>query len=275
MAMLDQLLTDTLDPGYRAAAKRPTRKRWYDGPLVWAGCAAVGLLLVMSYDQSHRSEPARAAARKELIDRIHSVGKARDQLEHLASQLANDVSRLRDAQLSGTQTGLGELEVDAGSVPVTGPGIVVRLSEPPKSSQSPAPGSGPVVPVGAAIHDTDIRAVVNVLWAAGAEAISVNGIRLTPTSAIRFAGESVLVDFQPINSPYEIDAIGSRTNLQVQFAESAVAAALKTKEDVEGIGFDFSGKARLTLASANVTRPRFAGRGATASPSANPSESPR
>ena len=53
-----------------------------------------------------------------------------------------------------------------------------------------------------------MRSVVNELWSDGAEAIAVNGIRLTPTSAIRFAGDAVLVDFQPITSPYRIDAIG-------------------------------------------------------------------
>jgi uncharacterized protein YlxW (UPF0749 family) len=276
MAMLDQLLTDTLDPGYKAASQRAAKSRWYDGPLVWIGCAAVGLLLVMAYDQSHRSAPARAQARQELVNRIHTLGKTRQQLEDLAKQLSSDVAALRDAQLTGQQDEIRGLEVAAGSSAVSGPGIVVKLSEPPKPTATPAPGSGPIgASTAAVLHDTDIRSVVNALWASGAEAIAVNGIRLTATSAIRFAGESVLVDFQPINSPYEIDAIGPRNALQVGFADSPIASALKTKQDVQGIGFDFSGKAKIQLPSANVTKPRFAVRGPapTAKASASPSKS--
>ena len=55
--------------------------------------------------------------------------------------------------------------------------------------------------------------MVNALWAAGAEAISINGQRLGPTTAIRFAGEAVLVDFRPVTNPYEISAIGDPDTL--------------------------------------------------------------
>ena len=58
------------------------------------------------------------------------------------------------------------------------------------------------------VQDGDLQLVVNALWAAGAEAVSINGQRLGPTTAIRFAGEAVLVDFRPVTSPYEISAIG-------------------------------------------------------------------
>jgi len=293
MAVLDQLLTDTLDPGYRAASRKPPRRHWYDGPLVWIGCAAVGLLLVMAYDQSHRSAPARAQARQELIDRIKTVGTTRQQLDDLAKQLGRDVAALRDAQLASQSGQLDELEIAAGSVEVHGPGMVVRLDEPPKVDPSGA-NAGPVPTVEArapVLHDRDVRQVVNALWSAGAEAVAINGIRLTSTSAIRFAGESVLVDFQPINAPYTIEAIGPRDSMQVAFADSPIAAELKTKQDVQGIAFSFSGKNDLTLASANVTKPRYAHPGVSATPSqsskpkqssnpsssisSNPSESPR
>ena len=73
-----------------------------------------------------------------------------------------------------------------------------------------------------------MRSVVNELWHDGAEAISVNDVRLTPTTAIRFAGEAVLVDFQPITSPYTIRAIGDRHVLETGFVDSAVASRYQT-----------------------------------------------
>ena len=63
------------------------------------------------------------------------------------------------------------------------------------------------------MRDGDLQLVVNALWAAGAEAISINGQRLGPTTAIRFAGEAVLVDFRPVTNPYEVSAIGDPDTL--------------------------------------------------------------
>jgi Bacterial protein of unknown function (DUF881) len=108
---------------------------------------------------------------------------------------------------------------------------------------------------------------VNQLWAAGAEAIAVNGLRLTATSFIRFAGESVLVDFQPISAPYSIEAIGNSNGLLVAFADSSIARQLKTMAAVEGISFRFAGKSGLRLQSVSVSQPHYAGRGAASSPS--------
>jgi uncharacterized protein YlxW (UPF0749 family) len=277
MALLEDLLTNTLDPGYRAAAsKQRTRHRW-EHPLVWLCCVAVGLLLTVAYQQTHRAAPAREVARQDLISRIHSLQSVGNRLDDNAKQLAGDVARLRDQQLAnaGSQD-LRDLEVASGTVAVTGPGMVVSLAEPKAPDPSAGnnrPGTTPQTDV-AVLHDTDIRTVVNQLWTAGAEAIAVNGIRLTTTSAIRFAGEAVLVDFQQINSPYTIEAIGPRDQLLTSFADSPIARQLKTKEAVYDITFKFNGKSDLRLESVTVSQPRYAQAG-SAAPSPSTSESPR
>ena len=58
------------------------------------------------------------------------------------------------------------------------------------------------------ILDRDLQLVVNSLWVSGAEAISVGGVRIGPNVTIRQAGGGILVDNQPITSPYAILAIG-------------------------------------------------------------------
>ena len=286
--ILDDLLANPLDPGYRLAfqsergAPPPRAHRWWDGPLLWLACVAVGLLLVVAYQQQHRSAPARETARKDLIVRIERLQAAGNSLDARAKALAGEVAGLRNAALPGNDDELKRMELESGALPVTGPGVQISLDEPPAptSAANGRPGATPQDQV-AVLHDRDVRAVVNQLWAAGAEAVAVNGLRLTATSFIRFAGESVLVDFQPISAPYTIEAIGNRDGLLVAFADSPIARQLKTMAEVEGVTFRFTGKSGLRLQSVTVSEPHYAGVG-RASPSTSPSspspsstESPR
>ncbi|HTZ42599.1 MAG TPA: DUF881 domain-containing protein [Jatrophihabitans sp.] len=267
-AALNDLLNNTLDAGYQAAAARDRPRRWWDGPLVWVGCLAVGLLLVVAYQQSHLAAPARDAARKELITRITAAQSAANRLENQGKRLAGQVAALRDAQLPANDRAVRAAEVAAGSVAVTGPGMQVELGEP--TSQPTAgngrPGTTPQSAV-AVIHDTDVRAVVNQMWSDGAESIAINGLRLTPTSFIRVAGESILVDFSPLRSPYTISAIGNSDQLQVGFAQSGIARRLKTLDAVDGITFKFGGRSKLTLPSVTVGDLQYAALGPAPSPS--------
>ena len=241
----------------------------------------MGLLLVVAYQQTHLAAPARDAARQELISRIRTAQSTANGLDAQAKQLAGQVAALRDAQLPAGDAALRAAEVAAGAVAVSGPGMQVVIGEPtsPPSSGSGRPGSTPQSQV-AVIHDTDVRAVVNELWADGAEAIAVNGLRLTPDSVIRFAGESILLDFSPLTSPYTISAIGDANGLQVGFAQSSIARRLKTLVAVAGIGFRFGGKAKLQLPSVTVGEPQYAligpapsAGGPTSSPSPTATES--
>ena len=89
------------------------------------------------------------------------------------------------------------LRLLAGTVPVTGPGVVVTLAETPEA-----------VTAKNRVADEDIWRVVNELYTAGAEAIAVGGVRLTSVSGIRNVGERILVNETMIASPVEIHAIG-------------------------------------------------------------------
>ena len=92
----------------------------------------------------------------------------------------------------------------------------------------------------------DLQIVSNGLWAAGAEAISINGQRLTTRSAIRFAGQAILVDFRPLVRPYVVTAIGDAKALQSSFGSSPTGSYLKSLEDNYGIPVAISGSASLT-----------------------------
>jgi uncharacterized protein YlxW (UPF0749 family) len=97
---------------------------------------------------------------------------------------------------------LQEARIAAGLIPLTGTGIVIQLED----SKEPVPPDGSDADY--LVGSRDIRLVVEELWGAGAEAIAVNGERITPTSAIIDVGTSLLVNSAYLTPPYQITALG-------------------------------------------------------------------
>ena len=91
------------------------------------------------------------------------------------------------------------------------------------------------------------------------EAVGINGQRLGPTTAIRFAGEAVLVDFRPVTSPYEISAIGNPDALQREFLENSEVKVLAGVSAFYDLRFDFGRQDELTLPAASTPELRSAG----------------
>ncbi len=269
VALLVDLVSNTLDPGYREAAERRAAG---DGPAPRPGrervalagaCLLLGLLLAVAYVQTHQSEPAAKKIHDRLVAQVRSADKTADGLSAQATDLDNELEQIRRAALpGGERSELARAELAAGLVAATGPGVTVTLGLPKTSaaatgSSSARAGTTPITST-ALINDRDVRAVVNELWADGAEAISVNDVRLTPTSAIRFAGQAVLVDYQPLLPPYVVRAIGDGTTLITSFADSAVASRYQTLITARGITFTFTETKKLSLPAATGTELRYA-----------------
>jgi uncharacterized protein YlxW (UPF0749 family) len=257
--LLTELVYNSLDPGYAEAAARRrgqassgrTSHRW-DAPALAVGGLLAGFILVVAYVHAHRTAPQTQHVHEDLVGRVQNAQAVDRTLSHRVSALEHRLAGARQHALP--QSGallqrLDRLESAAAQVAVHGPGITVTLREPPAASSSPGAARGGTVPITRTniLTDRDIRSVVNELWHDGAEAVAVNGIRLTPTSAIRFAGQAILVDFQSITSPYTIAAVGNADELITRFAESDVASRYKTLAGVDGIGFTFDTSADLAL----------------------------
>ncbi len=116
----------------------------------------------------------------------------------------------------------------------------------------------------------DLQVVTNALWEAGAEAISINGQRLTARSAIRFAGDAILVNYRPLTRPYVISAIGDPQNLQVEFADNEGGSYVRALEDNYGVRVTMAGAKKLTLPGAPALTVRNATK-ASAPPTGTPS----
>ena len=263
-SLLDAVLAETLDPAYaqaaeaRASGRSPQRRRWRSLALVALTMLIAGLLVSVAYDQSAAGAKGREQVRESLIGDIDKESSVSDELQSQLGKLSTQVTRTRDEMLAQSTVGqqaldrLALAEQGAAAVKVTGPGILVTLANAdPKADADPVGGTAAADPSGQ-VRDGDLQLVVNSLWAAGAEAISINGQRLGPLTAIRFAGEAVLVDFKPVNNPYEVSAIGDPDTLAGKFLASPEVIALAAVSKTFGLRFDYARKDELTLPPAST-----------------------
>jgi uncharacterized protein YlxW (UPF0749 family) len=211
---------------------------------------------------THRAAPAAAKVHARLVARVQAARAAGDSLDAKARQLDGEVAKLHAQALPGTSIGaeLSRTELLAGTTPATGPGLRVQLADPSANTATPDNGRGGTTPIGTSqiLTDRDLRSIVNELWHDGAEAISINDVRIAPTSAIRFAGQAVLVDFAPVTSPYTIRAIGDSDVLVTSFADSDVASRYHTLESADGIAFSWAQESKLRLPATTTTALRYA-----------------
>lgn len=259
MLLLSTLVEDSLDKGYeRAAARRTAGEPPRRGVLPLAlGMLAVGLLLATAAEQARDRSSASAQARAALVTEIEDRQAANDRLERRLRRVRAAAAAERDRALRLTGQGaelarqLSRLEAVTGVGEVIGPGAVVRLEEPADETGGDTGPRTEETDQGR-VTDRDLQTVVNEVWAAGAEAVAVNGQRLTALSAIRAAGEAILVDFRPLVPPYEIRAVGPE-DLAARFAGGFGGSYLQVLRDY-GISYVIDEQDQLRLpASAGVT----------------------
>lgn len=131
-------------------------------------------------------------------------------------------------------TKLQEARIAAGLIALTGTGIVIQLED---SKQPVLPGDSESDYL---VGSRDIRVVVEQLWVAGAEAIAVNGERITPTSAIIDVGPSLLVNSAYLAPPYQITALGSPDLYDKLSASSGFVAFVRARGEGYGIGISLA-----------------------------------
>jgi len=261
MVLLTSLVEDSLDQGYaRAAARRaagtaPPR----GGPLVLtAGLVAVGLLLATAAEQERQRSSATAEARAALAAEVADRAADNERLVRELDRARVAVSRDRRAALRLTERGaalagsLSRLEAATGAGAVRGPGISVRLDEAPPGDLGAATDPRDTDDTDSRVTDRDLQTLVNEIWAAGAEAVAVNGQRLTALSAIRAAGDAVLVDYRPLVPPYRVLALGP-PQMRETFVSGFGGSYLQVLRDY-GITYAVDDREEVLLpASAGVT----------------------
>ncbi|MFI2487594.1 DUF881 domain-containing protein [Promicromonospora kroppenstedtii] len=268
MTLLREVTERPLDPGYALMARRRAEAGGAAGRsrrsvvLMLLVAILLGAATAVAVRDLRAPQPTIAKGRAVLMEQIQDRSA---QVEALSGQTAS-----LSAQVEGLQTGgllpsalqeVNQLDrLVAGAVPVEGPGMVVSLTD-GSGGGLVEPGDAPAE---SRVRDADVQFVVNELWAAGAEAIAINDERLTSLSAIRNAGDAILVDLQPLNGPtYRIEAVGDPEDMQVEFARSAglgflqlLSAEYDIKNEVTtSDGMYLPGAGSPTLRWAKVSQP--------------------
>jgi uncharacterized protein YlxW (UPF0749 family) len=176
--------------------------------------AAFGVLVATAAVQTSRGAEAAQEGHDQLVAQVMA---RQEQLENRRERLA-DLTRevrtldTRSVELSvagrGLEARLSALAVRTGAVPVRGPGVRVTVDDGPDGSDN------------SEVLDTDLQRLVNGLWLAGAEAIAINGERLTALSAIRIAGSSITVNYNNVSPPFVVEAIGDPDTLAARFIDT-------------------------------------------------------
>jgi uncharacterized protein YlxW (UPF0749 family) len=246
MSLLTNVMDHSLDDGYAEAAAR--KKAEGAGGMaktvraklgLAAGLVLAALVVTVGAANARIAAPVVAKERQELIDRVERETAAADKLEGNVDSLRADVSaRQREAlkkQGGGDEADL--VGILSGAVAVHGPGAKLVVNDAKEASTG---GNGdPRETSGFSdtgrVRDRDMQRVINGFWESGAEAVSVNGQRLTALSAIRAAGDAILVDNKPLVPPYTVLAVGDGKRLSTRFQNSADGLYLHALQETYGI----------------------------------------
>jgi uncharacterized protein YlxW (UPF0749 family) len=269
MTLLTSMMERPLDPGYAAAAAE--RERAGLPPSTGTGTATVlvsalvaGLLLTLGALALRTPSTAAVKAKADLVTQIEArrsqVDREGNQLRALQAEVDTLQARALGQDQSSVQSRLEALTLVSGGQAVTGEGIRVVLDNAPGADGTSSDGNPrtDAQKKEGTVFSKDMQVVVNGLWQAGAEAISINGQRLTSRSAIRFAGEAILVNYRPLARPYTISVIGSKTSLQTEFAENAGGAYARALQDNYGIRVSIDAVDSMTLPAASSLTVRYA-----------------
>jgi uncharacterized protein YlxW (UPF0749 family) len=255
LQLLDDLTNRPVDPLFEDATllksrtQRPALKV-ISKVVTFLMCVLVGLGTFLAIQELHKD--TRQKVREELANQVSDTLTKSDNLDKDVTDLKSQVTALSN-KLAGEATNDSLTEQDAlanATSEVSGAGLEVALADPRESDSekgsSPRDSSSNIV----VVTDTDLQRIVSILWSGGAEAISVNGVRLGVQSSVRAAGDAILVGVSPIQTPYTVSAIGDKATLRQALQTAETKKFFATLES-EGIYPSISEKSSIKLKAAS------------------------
>lgn len=220
-----------------APARRSPRPGWSIGvPVIML---AAGLLFTTSATTAQGTD-LREDRRLELTQLISDrqervahaeaiVGPMEEQVQALTERLAG-----ADTPIADEQQRADSYRAAAGFTAVQGPGLTVTLDDAARPDGLRPEGAGPDDLL---VHQEDMQAVVNALWAGGAEAMSIMGVRVVSTSAVICVGPVLLLHGRPYSPPYVVTAIGDPEQLRSALEASPGVQLFREAADAYGLGY--------------------------------------
>jgi uncharacterized protein YlxW (UPF0749 family) len=181
-----------------------------------------------------------AEQERKVADTTRRVTALQVQVDGLEQQAGS-----KDARVGQTRRAMAPLESEVGLTPLRGPGVTVVLDDAPR-------GVGGALPAGARpddviVHQQDVQAVVNALWAGGADAMAVMGQRLITTGAVRCVGNTLLLYGRTYSPPFRITALGDPAHLRSALDRQPGVQLYLQAVSYFGLGYEVKDEREVTL----------------------------
>lgn len=255
MALLDLVTAQALEGEYQAVADQGvTQPHHSRRRQIWVSLsvAAMGFLIVVSLLQTTKDAEASELGRSTLISQLN---EKRADLRETQSEVGGIQRAIAEtdnehgerlATLKRLQQRTSNLGTLSGYTPVTGPGVTAFVDNPAGATRT------------SQIRDSDLALLVDGFWNAGAEAIEINGQRLTALSAIRNVGATVTVQGQRLSPPYTVVVIGDNRALQANFSNSTSGLRWYDLVQAQGFSFEMDNAEGLRVVGSKVPNLRVA-----------------
>jgi len=257
MGLLNYITATSLDEDYAHVSEQRRRSgevtpKKRPGTVGMAVLALFGVLVATAAVQTSRNADESASSRASLVSQVNARANVLDRQRTTVQELRRDITALSDAQLAATTEGrsfqsrLNRLGVLTGATAARGPGVRVVVDDAP-GAKSPK----------FRVQAPDLQKLANGLWTVGAEAIAVNGQRLTSLSAIRDAGSAITVNYVSLRRPYTVSAIGDPKRMGADLLDTSGGQTWATLQSF-GLKFDVNTEDTMLLPAAKRVALRYA-----------------
>jgi uncharacterized protein YlxW (UPF0749 family) len=258
MGLLNYITATSLDADYahvsqqRRAASPEDPEPGRPGRIALVVIALFGVLVATAALRTARDAEQSASSRESLVRQVNERAEELDRQRATVQDLRAELARLRARDLAATTEGrsvqsrLDRLGVLTGAAAARGPGIAVVVDDAPGASSPKFQVQG-----------QDLQKLANGLWTVGAEAIAINGQRLTSLSAIRDAGSAITVNYVSLRRPYTVSAIGDQKRMGAELLDTSGGQTWATLQSF-GLKFDVNTKDTMLLPAARRVTLRYA-----------------
>lgn len=256
MPLLTLITQQSMDEDYLHAAERRVARGTAEPPrgrprrTAAVVVAVFGVLVTTAAVQTSRNADLEDAGRESLITQILAQRDAGAELQDRVAQLRDRTTALDtqitelDSTLQAAQADLEGLQVSTGYTAVRGPGLRITVDDPERSEER--------------VRKEDLFLLINGLWAAGAEAISLNGHRLSVLTSINNSDVAINVESSALLPPYTLLAIGDDRTLGADLLDTATFGEFARLRDQYGFRFDVDNVDVIDLPAARDERLRNA-----------------
>lgn len=228
----------------RVRQRLRNRRRLSGRILTGVVCLGAGLMIAISAINA-RGIDLRPARNTDLVSLVQSESRRNARLAQQVTELRSEVDQLAVQQGDPSlDAELAQRSLQAGLRPVAGPAVSVTLKDAPSDVASD--GIDPDLLV---VHQQDIQAIVNLLWAGGAEAMTIQGQRVISTTGIKCVGNTVILHGIPYAPPYVISAIGNPVRMQTTLRNSDFVRIFQQYVQRYQMGYSVSTTSRTTFPS--------------------------